>query len=290
MLKKCEVCKNNLDIEDFHLNGSGGRQAYCKNCHLKMITKFSELRECVECESTYKAKIETQKYCSKRCKNKSKNKRKYKSENKKIKICIYCKNKFKGHSNKKYCSDKCGKSNRYQRQKKQRRSTPEYKVCPDCGLKKLSSKFYKNNASKDGLVYRCKICLKKRHKEKYEPTGVKLYEKKCDICREKYEGILNQKYCSDKCHYEASKIRQRDVLHEITCEGCGEKAMVNVKNAKHCSPDCYFEKSMLWPSKDFTKKIIRQRVGNLQNVPDSFVKAYRAKLQLQREIKHKNNE
>lgn len=164
------------------------------------------------------------------------------------------------------------------------------KICKYCGKEKGINEYYTAERSPDGYRPYCKICDKLKAKINYEKnyTPRPKRQKVCSNCGAKFEGVGQKLYCSTNCRNNVNKEERRNKTYEINCKGCGKKALVNNKTAKYCTSDCYAQNSPHWPSYIYTESLIK-RNKKIKNIPKELVGAYKANIQLKREIKKINN-
>lgn len=106
------------------------------------------------------------------------------------------------------------------------------KTCSKCKTEKTTQEFYSNRSKKDGRSNWCKICLKRRERERYASDEERraaiaaIFEKRVQENKEKLWKLLNESACTD-CdisHPLVLEFDHRDPLKSATTIRAGSMA------------------------------------------------------------------
>ncbi len=79
---------------------------------------------------------------------------------------------------------------------------------------------------------------------------LKKHNKKCEYCGKSFIGYYSSKYCSQKCKYQASKIRRG----KRKCKKCNKYFFPSFNEQKYCSQQCGSEAAALTMKNKIEKK------------------------------------
>ena len=85
------------------------------------------------------------------------------------------------------------------------------KICNSCKTDKPVSEFYKDKARKDGLTYKCKLCIIERNKKYYETNSEKAREDQKIYYAINIEKVLEAKKIYRKNNIE--KLREDQKIY-----------------------------------------------------------------------------
>lgn len=147
--------------------------------------------------------------------------------------CPHCGIEFNFKSNKKYCSDRCGKraSEKRRKARKPKKAyapkTYEARQCKEC------SKEIKARANKKYCSKKCSDKVNGRIKQ------AKAMQPICNFCSKVFERQSYRKYCSKQCKKATQNARNKNKQTFSICKSCGGQAISSGNwIRKYCSFDC----------------------------------------------------
>ena len=150
--------------------------------------------------------------------------------------CPHCGIEFNFKSNKKYCSDRCGRKASEKRRKARKPKkayapkTYEPRECKEC------SKEIKARANKKYCSKKCSNKVNDRIKRS------KVTNPTCNYCNKVFEWQPYVKYCSPECKKEMYKSASLARTKTSQCKNCNKHFMANIRSIKkYCSFACTLE-------------------------------------------------
>ena len=87
---------------------------------------------------------------------------------------------------------------------------------------------------------------RKRHSEFHAGTKVKRSDMTCAVCGKTFQGVTNQRFCSNACKSKFRRDSGADDVERI-CEVCHNPFMTTrFKNQKYCSYECSHKAHIEW--------------------------------------------
>jgi hypothetical protein len=147
--------------------------------------------------------------------------------------CPHCGIEFDFKSNKKYCSDRCGRRASNKRRKAKKPYTPkayEPRQCAEC------SKEIRARASKKYCSKKCSDKVNGRIRQSKAMPPI------CNYCRKVFKWQPYVKYCSPQCKKEMYKRASLAKTKTSQCKSCSKQFTTNIRNVKkYCSWACTLE-------------------------------------------------
>ena len=193
--------------------------------------------------------------------------------------------------------------------------TPKTKVCSKCGKRRERSKFYKRQASVDGLAYVCKLCDDARTKavpiERRRAKHKAWRDANRDHVREKGREAMRRLYANDPQKFRdrskdyakrnPEKIKERnaardpeDLRRRAKSYRTRNPEKVRDRMKRYRSMDSVKEKAKEIKAKDrealsdtYVKRVLFPG-GIPESVPKSLIEAKRLQIQLTRYLKNGN--